>query len=221
MNKKVEKLMRNSRFISAKQSEDGLAWKVTMTSLRYKDKWVDVNGDYVPNDNYDVYIYKGDRGKSVVTDPRIDYLKPSDFNTGLPHCYIVDIDGTVALINGRNPYDGTKVHTDMLNEPVTKLLVNFIKSNPNAVIIYSTGRDERFRDITEKWLNDNNIWYNHLLMRPENEKKPDFEVKKDNYYNYIYGKYNVELVIEDRGRVVRMYRDELKLPTIVPWYDNF
>jgi hypothetical protein len=144
---------------------------------------------------------------------------------GRPSCYIVDIDGTVALINGRSPYDGKKSNTDIVNLPIAKLLDNFSATGDDTTIIYSTGRDEKYRDITIEWLKENDLWDDFgeplLLMRPAGEKKPDAEVKKDNYYKHIHGKYNVELVIEDRARVTKMYRDDLRLPTIEPWYSNF
>jgi hypothetical protein len=225
MSNELDKLMRNPHFISVTTSKDGLAWVATMNSIRAGNNWVNADGEYVPDDIYEIYIHKGTHRTPVIKDPRLDYLKPEEFKTGRPSCYIVDIDGTVSLINGRNPYDGTKVHTDIVNLPIARLLDNFISANSDAVIIYSTGRNEKYRDVTTKWLEENDLWDDFgeplLLMRPPGEKKPDAEVKKDNYYKHIHGKYNVELVIEDRSRVVTMYRDDLKLPTIVPWYDNF
>ena len=220
----LDKLMRNPHFISVATSEDGLAWVITMNSLRSGSKWVNADGEYVPDDIYEVYIYKGLHKTPVITDPRLDYLKPDECVQGLNPCYIVDIDGTVALIDGRSPYDGAKAHTDKVNVPIARLVDNFRTSNKTVAVIFSTGRSEKYRDITLSWLKENELFCDEdstLLMRPLDEKKPDAEVKKDNYYEHIHGKYNVELVIEDRARVTKMYRDDLRLPTIEPWYSNF
>ena len=224
VSKEVDKLMRNPHFISVKSSEDGLAWVVTMNSMRAGNRWVDMNGDYVPDDLYEVFIHKGDHKAPVLTDPRLDFLKPDAHVADRDNCYIVDIDGTIALIDGRSPYDGSKAHTDKKNTPVTDLLCLFIDASPANQIVYSTGRSEKYREVTLQWLMDNNLWFEGrtlLLMRPNGEKKPDAEVKYDNYMKYIKDKFNVKLVLEDRGRVVKMYRDDLRLPTLVPWYDNF
>ena len=222
--KELDELMRNPHFIGTTTSGDGLAWVVTMNSLRLGSNWVKANGDYTPDDQYEVYIHKGAHKTPIITDPRLDYLKPNEFEEGLDPCYIVDIDGTVSLIDGRSPYQGEKAHTDKVNTPIARLIDNFRKANYDATIIFSTGRSEKYRDVTLAWLKENNLFSGEdstLLMRPLDEKKPDSEVKKDNYYEHIHGKYNVELVIEDRARVTQMYRDDLRLPTIEPWYSNF
>jgi len=222
--KELDKLMRNPHFIKVELSEDGLAWKVTMNSIRTGNKWVDMDGKYVEDDLYIKFIYRGDHKAPVLTDPRNDYLKPDAYKTDLPSCYIVDIDGTIALINNRSPYDGAKAYTDVENIAITNLLRLFKEASVNNHIIYSTGRDEKYRDVTEAWLHNKGILYGgseHLLMRPSDDKRPDAAVKKANFYDHIYGKYNVELVLEDRARVTRMYRDELRLPTLEPWYSNF
>ena len=223
-NNELDKLMRSPYFTGVTISEDSLAWVVEMKAMRSRDKWVDINGVYVPNDSYTIYIHKGGFKAPVLTDPRLDYLKPDEFIRGLKPCYIVDIDGTVALIDGRSPYDGRKANTDKINMPIANLIDNFRNATDHATIIFSTGRDEKFREITMRWLQENGLYLvadSMLLMRPADEKKPDAEVKKDNYFARIHGKYNVELVIEDRARVTKMYRDDLRLPTIEPWYSNF
>ena len=224
MNRQLEKWLRSDDFVKMNQSEDGLAWVITLKSKRKDGIWQDMYGGYRAEDQYEVYLYKGNHKAPVLTDPRVDYLKPEEFDLKLPNCYIVDIDGTIALINGRSPYNGSKAHTDVENFPVTNILRLFHSDSIKNHIIYSTGRDEQYREDTENWLKDKGIFYGGsemLLMRPSNEKKPDSHVKMDNYYKHIHGKYNVELVLEDRSRVSKMYRDELKLPTLEPWYSNF
>ena len=49
----------------------------------------------------------------------------------------------------------------------------------------------------------------------------DSEVKKDVYEKEIKGRYNILFILEDRDRVVRMYREELGLPVWQVRYGNY
>ena len=44
-------------------------------------------------------------------------------------------------------------------------------------------------------------------MRKENDHRPDNIVKREIYQNNIEGVYNVLFVLEDRKKVIDMYRD--------------
>ena len=69
-----------------------------------------------------------------------------------------------------------------------------------------TGRDATFRQVTSDWLSKNQIFYNQLLMRPEGDKRRDDLVKRELYDQHIKDKYNVLFVLDDRDRVVAMWR---------------
>ena len=73
-------------------------------------------------------------------EPKIEY------NPDLPECIIVDIDGTLAHMNGRSPYDYTQVHTDVVDPVVADIVrryrsVDIMDDNPLYVIIVS-GRED-------------------------------------------------------------------------------
>jgi hypothetical protein len=70
-----------------------------------------------------------------------------------------------------------------------------------------SGRDGSCRDITIKWLEDNNIKYDSLLMRAESDFRKDSIVKKELFDNHIKNKYFIEYVLDDRNQVVDMWRD--------------
>lgn len=135
----------------------------------------------------------------------------------LQDCIIVDIDGTLALRNGRNPYDFSKVDTDIVNEPVADILRTYI--NDTYVIIVS-GRDERCRIATKDWLLENDIYFDDLYMRPENDTRPDEIVKREIYDKYINDNFNVKFVLDDRDKVVKMWRD-LGLTCLQVYYGDF
>jgi tRNA uridine 5-carbamoylmethylation protein Kti12 len=129
-------------------------------------------------------------------------LKPLEFTPGLPTAIVCDIDGTLALFEGENPYD-RDFSQDRLNEPVANILRQY--KNTTKIIIVS-GRKEKYIDQTEKWLLKNNIEYDFLyLPRGDADNRKDFILKKELYDACIKGKYNVLLVIDDRKQVKKMW----------------
>ena len=122
-------------------------------------------------------------------------------NTELPKAIIVDIDGTLAKMNGRSPYDLSKVKEDACNS-VVKGLVN---AYSETVIILS-GRDGICKQDTIDWLKQNEIKYDELFMREEGNKEKDAIIKRKMFDQNIRGKYFVEYVLDDRNRVVEMWR---------------
>lgn len=126
----------------------------------------------------------------------------------LPHCILVDIDGTLAHMGDRGPYDTTKYHQDTLDQTIYDLVQAWHQqaNNPDAVILMS-GRNENDRAVTEKWLADNGVHYTALYMRPGNQPKTnDAIIKNELFEQYIAGKYDVDFILDDRDRVVEMWR---------------
>jgi len=149
-------------------------------------------------------------GEKVIMDMYNQFLKPEpvvyEEDESLPSAMIVDIDGTLAMMNNRSPFDWKKVGEDKLNCAVNGL-VNATDSN----VILLSGRDSICRDETEKWLFDNSVDYDKLYMRAEGDNRKDTIVKKELFENHIRGKYNVICAVDDRPSVCRMWRDELGL----------
>ncbi|ATN88935.1 polynucleotide kinase [Mycobacterium phage DmpstrDiver] len=144
--------------------------------------------------------------------------EPVERDATLPDAIIVDIDGTVARNVSRSPFDYTKVLEDELH-PEIAWLVNVLfllrYHNPgedHPEIIFVSGRDHTCYDDTIQWLNDNNIPFDRLLMRPadardkQGNKLPDFFVKHQLFNEHIRGKYNVLFILDDRDQVVRTWR---------------
>jgi len=86
-------------------------------------------------------------------------------------------------------------------------------------IIFCSGRPEKYRELTAKWLLDNGLshCYNEfidphqtystkLLMRPDNDTREDYIVKTEIYQNLIEPYYDVMLCIDDRDQVVNQWR---------------
>lgn len=127
-------------------------------------------------------------------------------NKSLPKCIIVDIDGTVAINQGRSPYDLTKVSEDKPNDPLVDLLR--ILSGSIDIIFFS-GREgtKQCREDTAKWINDNiNIPY-QLYMRKEKDYRPDEVIKEELYNEIIKDNYYCVAIFDDRNRVIKKWRE--------------
>lgn len=137
-------------------------------------------------------------------DSFIASLEKYENDERLPSVTIVDVDGTLALMNERSPYAWDKVGEDLPHAVV----VNFVKSliaNGEQVIIAS-GRDGVCRIQTQAWLDEHVAPGLPLLMRTEKDPRPDTLVKHELFNENIKGKYHVKLVLDDRNSVVRLWR---------------
>lgn len=136
----------------------------------------------------------------------------------LPKAIIVDIDGTLAKMNGRSPFDWSRVGEDKVNEPVRTVLMAMRKTH--MVIIFS-GRDGVCRTETINWLNNNRIHYNKIFMREEGNNEKDAIIKRRLFDTHIAGKYEIEFVLDDRNQVVDMWRKDLGLTCLQVDYGDF
>ena len=124
---------------------------------------------------------------------------------------IVDVDGTVALMNppesmyGRTPYEWDKVKLDSPNRPIIDL-VQILRDTGLKVII-TTGRDGVALNDTKAWLTSHGVVYDAIFIRPAGSRKPDWLIKKRIYEDHIKNTYNIKYVIDDRNQVVEMWRE--------------
>lgn len=123
-----------------------------------------------------------------------------------PPCILVDIDGTIALRGDRSPHDHDTSMEDAPNWPIIRL-VNSLDIAASELILIS-GRDEKYRDVTEYWLATHGIFkHRHsLIMRPRGDNRPDEVVKEELYRRNIEPHFTVLYVFDDRNKVVAMWR---------------
>lgn len=123
-----------------------------------------------------------------------------------PYCILVDIDGTLAHMDDRrSPYDPTKYHLDRFDSIVAEVARTYAEKLSCKIIVMS-GRDERYRAETEQWLWNYGFRYHKLYMRPAKDTRNDAVVKNELFEKHIAGKWNVDFVLDDRDRVVAMWR---------------
>lgn len=126
--------------------------------------------------------------------------------------YIFDLDGTLAEMHGRGPFDWDKVGNDKPVYHVINLLASL--SITHKIVILS-GRDECCREQTEKWLYDNLLeCYDELLMRKSGDTRKDSVVKEELFWDKIAPKYSVAAVVDDRPQVIRECWMKIGVPVI-------
>ena len=142
------------------------------------------------------------------------YYKPKSIpffhNHSIQDCVLVDVDGTLAHMNGRFEFDLTRVSSDTPDKNVIEM-IKAEKFYHNKIIVVMSGRSESCLVDTARWLEKYNIPYDYLFMRELKDNRPDEEVKYDLYMKYIHGKFNAVRVYDDRNKVVHMWRHLLNL----------
>lgn len=136
-------------------------------------------------------------------------LNPIVYADNLPYCVIFDLDGTLAHITDRSPYDGKSCASDVPNKSIIALFdLCFSEwadySHLSRIIL--SGRNEESRSETEKWLSDHGVDYDGLFMRAEGDTRKDAIVKKELFEKHIKDKYNVLFIVDDRDQVVALWR---------------
>ena len=150
---------------------------------------------------------------------------------------IFDLDGTLANIdvrrdkslkpNGKLNWDifaapNSILNWDKPNAPVIKMAQMF-KADGFKIVIFS-GRNDRGFDATVQWLDNNDVPFDLLVMRPDKFKDkswpiadgnpatsdmrfmPD-EILKKKMLDTFVDINDVFLVVDDRDKVVKMWRD--------------
>lgn len=139
----------------------------------------------------------------------------------LPQAVMCDLDGTIALTDGRGPYEEERCDEDIVNGPVAVAL-EAVKAL-GLRIIFISARHEKARVPTEKFLSEKlpEIKYETLLLRKDGDDRKDSIVKRELFDTHIMGKYNVMFVLDDRDQVCQMWRHELGLTVFQVADGNF
>ncbi|HLZ60102.1 MAG TPA: AAA family ATPase [Ktedonosporobacter sp.] len=148
-------------------------------------------------------------GEQVIREMYREFLQPKPlviaYDPTLPDALICDLDGTLALLNGRNPYDASTCENDLLNEPIANIVSTYYDDGYTILLV--SGRSSLHRPPTERWLQSKGIRYHTLLMRSEGDSRKDAIIKKEIYEQHIRGKWNIKFILDDRNQVIRAWRE--------------
>jgi predicted kinase len=135
----------------------------------------------------------------------IKLLLPYEPKPGTPRVVLVDVDGTVALMNGRSPYDEARVDEDLPNDPVIAVVESMSRAGYDVVFL--SGRSEACRAATALWLFTNlDVQPVALHMRAAGDIRKDSIVKAGLFDHHIRDHFDVVAVLDDRKQVVTMWR---------------
>ena len=136
---------------------------------------------------------------------------------------IFDIDGTLADISERvhhirkNPKNWNAFVAGMAQDKAVHSMIrlcNLLYAGGLRIILCS-GRNEKNRPETVAWLEKQGIPYHELLLRKDEDFRSDAIVKREILQGMDKSK--ILFVVEDRSRVVEMWRSEgLTCPRCFP-----
>jgi phosphoglycolate phosphatase-like HAD superfamily hydrolase len=135
---------------------------------------------------------------------------------------IFDLDGTLALIDDRRAvstkdngkmdwdkfFDPNNIQLDKPNWPVI-LMAQTLKKAGHRIVIFS-GRSKATKDATRDWLNNLDIPFDVLKMRPTDgglKWMKDDLLKKKWLDDLFPNTDDIICVFDDRDKVVQMWRD--------------
>lgn len=136
----------------------------------------------------------------------------------MKRCYLVDIDGTCADVRHRLHFIQSSPKNwpaffdacsgDAPIEHIRRLINNL---SLTAWIVFVSGRVERTREATTKWLRDHQFFYAtgdiSLYMRADGDFRDDTIVKRELLDRLRADGWQPIMAFDDRDRVVKMWRD--------------
>ena len=132
----------------------------------------------------------------------------------LPDAVIFDIDGTLARMHDRNPFEWGKVGQDLPRVSIFQMLDGYAKAGYEVVFL--SGRDSVCRTETTQWLNkwlyrlcENDITASekNLFMRKEGDPRKDSVIKQELFWEHVAPKWDVQIVVDDRPQMVDTWND--------------
>lgn len=131
---------------------------------------------------------------------------------GKPKAVIFDVDGTLAKMVDRSPYDLEKCDTDIINPMVVELSKMYDKQGYQIIVVSGRecGTEEdpmKYYYMTRKWVED--FAQVPLVMqcqRVQGDDRKDDVVKEEIFWEKIAPHFDVKLAVDDRQNVVEMWR---------------
>lgn len=135
-----------------------------------------------------------------------DPVRRYEPNPALPDCWLVDVDGTLAHMRDRSPFEWHRVGEDDVDARIADLVLRLRRAESGCAIVVLSGRDAVCRIETEDWLEAHGVEYDALFMRGAGDMRKDALVKAEIFWNEVVPRWNVLGVLDDRDQVVAMWR---------------
>lgn len=148
-------------------------------------------------------------GEKTIKRMYYDYVYNKPYlNKRSAQAIICDLDGTLAHLNGRSPYDASTCENDTLNGITASILRPYI-ADGSADIVYMSGREDKYREPTTAWLKKHGLLpegKSYLFMRPTGDSRKDAIVKRELFDANVNPHFTIQFVLDDRNQVVEMWR---------------
>jgi len=136
-------------------------------------------------------------------------------NPEKPWAVIVDIDGTVADMDGkRGPFEWDKVDGDEPRHFVISMVQGYAEQGYH--VLFVSGRSDECQEKTMKWLEKHvgDCYIDGLWMRKAGDMRKDNAVKEEIFWTHLADSYNIVACIDDRPQMIRLWHD-LKIPNVI------
>lgn len=124
---------------------------------------------------------------------------------------LVDMDATLCLNTSGRPFYGENSANGMLEDtPVEEICRLVRQMGEHCLVFIVTGREGTAEvvDATKEWLKKNEIPSDAMFFRPVGDYSPGPDCKRRIYEENIKGKYNVQFVLDDSSKCVKMWREQ-------------
>jgi predicted kinase len=139
---------------------------------------------------------------------------------------LFDMDGTLNDVRGVRHFltdspkrkDFDSFHRMSEFEPAIDDVMDIMKDahEQGFAIIITTARSEEYRETTQKWLDDHNVPYENIFMRPAGDSRADYEIKKE-MFDKISPYYDIVRGIDDNFQAIRAWKEKGLAVTAVPF----
>ena len=133
------------------------------------------------------------------------FVKPMVQDESLPRAIICDLDGTLARIGDRSPYDASRCHlVDSCNDYVAETVRLYYQAGYK--IIFCSGRMEKDREPSRLFIEKHlpNMEY-VLFLRKNDDLRKDHVIKEEIFNEHIRNKYWTRLALDDRKSVCQLW----------------
>ena len=186
---------------------EGLGYEVTVTPFEVSRE------ECQKRDN----LRENGVGESVIYRQSLDMLEFQGRKTYTPDetkepTIILDVDGTVAEMHDRGPFEWKKVGQDKPRWFIIDMAINYKRQGYNVVVV--SGRSDECYQETFDWLMKHDVPFTELHMRKQGDFRKDNAVKEEIFWTHLADKYNIVAAIDDRPQMIRLWH-EIKIPNVI------